>query len=59
MENFKILVVDDDRDLLFLMALGRAVHVDAVGGQHLHAHFRDFAVDADPALVDPVVGLAA
>ena len=51
-------LVQQDGDALVLKTLRDLVHVDAVGGQHLHAHFRHLAIDLDPALGNPVVGLA-
>ena len=42
-----------------LLALGFFVHLDAVLRQDLEPHRRHLAIDLDPALGNPVVGLAA
>ncbi|MNS90277.1 hypothetical protein D3C72_1243270 [compost metagenome] len=52
-------LVDEDRDLVRLLPLGGLVDLDAVVGRDLHAHLGGLAVDAHPALRDPVVRLAA
>ena len=45
--------------ILLLFVFGRLVHRDAVGRRDLHAHAGHLAVDPDPALLDPGVGLTA
>ena len=52
-------LVDQDGDLIGLLALGRLVNLNAHIGQHLHAHFSHFAVDLDPAFANPFIGLTA
>jgi hypothetical protein len=52
-------LVQQDGDLRGLLALGFFVHLDAVGWFHLQPHGGDLPIDLDPALGDPVVGLAA
>ena len=52
-------LVQQDGDLLRLLAAGARVDLDAVLRADLQAHGRDGAVDLDPALLDPRVGLAA
>ena len=52
-------LVQQDGDLLALLAARLGIDLDARVGPHLQAHRRDGAVDLDPALGDPVVGLAA
>src|SRR5207344_2625655 len=42
-----------------LMAMRLFVDLDAVGRRDLDAHRRNVAVDLDPALLDPCIGLAA
>ena len=52
-------LVDQHRDLVGLLAFGLLADLDAHIGAYLHAHAGDHAVDLDPALGNPVVGLAA
>jgi len=51
--------VDQDGDLLVLALARFALDGDAVGRHHVLAHHGEFAIDADPTLVHPLVGFAA
>ena len=51
--------VQDDGDLFVLLAPREFVHLDAVQGADRFAQHRHLAIHLDPALGDPVVGLAA
>jgi hypothetical protein len=52
-------LVEQDGDLLLLLALGGGVHGDAHIRRHLHAHAGHLAIYAHPAALDPGIGLAA
>ena len=51
--------VDQDGDLVGLLALGLFIDLDAHIGRDLHAHFRHAAIHLDPALGNPFIGFSA
>lgn len=52
-------LVDQNRDLIGLLAFGDTVGFNFVGGQNLLPHGRHHAVDLDPAIGHPVVRFTA
>lgn len=52
-------LVDQNRDLIGLLAFGDTVGFNFVGGQNLLPHSRHHAVDLDPAIGHPVVRFTA
>ncbi len=52
-------LVDQNRDLIGLLAFGNTVGFNFVCGQNLLPHGRHHTIDFDPAIGHPVVRLAA